>query len=86
MLHGIHEAAFEFVGDALVDDEALGRDARLPVVDETRLNRHLHGLLQIGARHHDERIAAAQFEHSLLDLLPGFAALPDAPPVRCRSK
>src|SRR5580700_3538705 len=73
MLHSIYESALEFLGDALVDDETLSRDAGLPVVDETRLNRHLDGLLHVGAWHDDERVAAAEFQHGLLDLLSCFA-------------
>ena len=31
----------------------------------------VHGGVEIGARHHDERVAAAQLEHRLLDVLSG---------------
>ena len=40
-----------------------------PLLMHARLYRRRDGFFEIGAGHHDERIAAAQFEHRLLDLL-----------------
>ena len=58
---------FEFTEDLFGYDEALGGDARLPVVDRSRGHRGLDRFIEIRARHHDERIAAAKLQHRLLD-------------------
>ena len=60
-------AALEFVGDWRSDDETLGGDARLAIVDRARLDGRLHCSVEVGARQHDERVAAAQLQHCLLD-------------------
>ena len=70
-LHGGDELLLEIVGDLLVDDEALRGDAGLAVVHDARLHGGRHGVVEIGGRHDDERIAAAELEHGLLDVLPG---------------
>ena len=66
-LHFSDKDALELVGDVLGHDEPFRRYARLPVVDHTRFDGGVDGQIQIGAGHHDEGIAAAQFEHDLLD-------------------
>ena len=68
-LHAGDEQLLELVGDVVVHDEALGRDAALPVVLHARGHRGLRGLLEVGRRHHDERVAAAELEHDRLELL-----------------
>ena len=59
------------VGDRLVDDEALGGDAALAVVLDPRPNADLDGPVQVGRRHHDERVGAAELEHRLFDGVAG---------------
>ena len=68
-LHARDEQLLELVGDVVVHDEPLGRDAALPVVLHARGHRGLRGLLEVGRRHHDERVAAAELEHDRLELL-----------------
>ena len=72
-LHRTHEAAFELVGDRLGDDEALGSDARLPVVDRARPDRRIDRRVEVGAWHDDKGVAAAKLEHRLLDSPAGCA-------------
>jgi hypothetical protein len=67
--HGLDEAPLELVVDAFGHDEALGRDAGLSVVDGARLHCRRNGFVQIGAGHHDEGIAAAQFKDGFLDAI-----------------
>src|SRR5205814_9769079 len=65
--------SYEFIGELIVyismNDKALRGDARLPVVDDARLHGDLHRLIEIGARHHHERVASAELEDTLLDTL-----------------
>ena len=68
-LHLRNKRALEFIGDFLGHDEAFCGNARLAIIDNSRFDRGLYSLIEIGARHDDERIAAAEFEHDLLDLL-----------------
>ena len=51
-----------------------------PVLMRACFNAGCHAVLQIRARHDDERIAAAEFEHAFLDLSRGGAR--DALPAR----
>src|ERR1700739_3659649 len=51
-----------------MDDESLGRDTGLPVVDYPGLHSCFHCLTKIRARHHNERIAAAKFQHTFFYL------------------
>ena len=44
-----------------------GRNAGLPVVLDASLHGGADGSFEIGARHHDERIATAKFEDNFLD-------------------
>ena len=67
--HAGREGGREFVVDGVGDDETLGRDAGLPVVDRARLRTAVAtACSQVGARHHDERIAAAELENAFLDV------------------
>jgi len=43
----------------------------LPRVEGARLDRHAQCALEVCARHHDERIAAAELEHAFFDLSRG---------------
>ncbi len=52
-----------------LDDEALGRDAALPVILKTCADGHLRGGLDVGVAEHDERIGAAKLQHRLLKVL-----------------
>src|SRR5262245_52497928 len=56
------------LGDRVHHDEALGRDAALPAVDEASVRGCLGGRREVGVGQYDERIAAAQLQHRLLDL------------------
>ena len=60
------------------NDEPFGRDARLPVVDDARLDRGGDSIVQVRAGHHDERVASAEFQHHFLDVLRGGDAAVDA--------
>jgi hypothetical protein len=57
--------------DMLMHDESLRRDARLPVVDRSRPHGNVDGPGEIGAGHDDERIAAAELQHGLLEMAAG---------------
>src|SRR5215211_5808432 len=72
--HALHEAALELVGDLLVDDDPLGVDARLPVVERARGHRGADSRLQIRRWHDDEGVAPAELEHARLDVLPRLGA------------
>ena len=68
--HGLHagdEARFEGVVDLVGDDEALGGDAGLAAVDAARLDGGLDGEVEVGGRHDDEGVAAAEFEDGFFD-------------------
>src|SRR5207247_6314905 len=74
------EALEERVGHGLDDDEALGGDAALAAVDEPGVGRRARRGREVGVGEDDERIAAAQLEHGLLQLaagLPGHFAAGD---------
>ena len=66
--HFFYEEAFEFVRDFFRDDESLGRDAGLAIVEHARLHADGDRLLQIRAFHHDKWIAAAQLQNDFLDV------------------
>ena len=70
-LHLRNETAFELVGNLLRDDEPFRGNARLAVVDDSRFDRGLDGLIQIRTGHDDEWIAAAKLEYDFLHLLRG---------------
>ena len=61
----------EFVRHRLDHDEALRRDARLPVVLHPRRHRGPHGVVEVGRSQHDERIGASELEDALLQGVPG---------------
>src|SRR5439155_721296 len=73
-----HEEVEEGLGHRVDDDEALGGDAALAVVDETRLGGGARGGRDVGVLQDDERVAPAELEHGLLELAPGL--LRDAAP------
>src|SRR5918998_315834 len=76
--HALDVAARELVGYLLVDDDAFGVDARLAVIEGARRDGGAYGFVQVGARHHDKRVAAAELEHGLLYVPAGLAR--DLPP------
>ena len=57
-----HELGEEPVVDVGVDDESLGGDARLAVVDHARGDRRRRRGVDIRRRHDDERVAAAELD------------------------
>lgn len=67
--HGFYEAPFELIINGSMNDEPFRGDARLAAVDDSGLDCRIRGLVQVSARHNDERIAAAEFENGFLDLL-----------------
>ena len=71
--HRRDEPLGELVGDRRGHDEPLGGDARLAAVERARLDGGGHRLRQIGRGHDDERIAAAELEHALLQRAAGAA-------------
>src|SRR5206468_4910968 len=76
--HVGHEQVEEGLGHRVDDDEALGGDAALAVVDEARLGGGARGSPDVGVPEDDERVAPAELEHGLLELAPGL--LRDAAP------
>src|SRR5690606_19127308 len=50
-------------------NEPLGSDARLAVVDGARRDSGGRGLFEVGTAHDDERVAAAELQHTLLQAL-----------------
>ena len=66
-LHAGDEARLELVVDRVGDDEALGGDAGLAAVDAARADGGCDRGVEVGGRHDDEGIAAAELEHGLLD-------------------
>ena len=65
--HAGDEAFFELGIDALVDDEALGGDAALAVVDAAGLDGVVDGGVEVGGGKDDEGVGAAELEDGLLD-------------------
>ena len=64
----VDERLLERVGDRLLDDEALGGDAALAVVDAARACAACAAAcVDVGVGQHDEGIGAAQLEHGLLE-------------------
>ncbi len=57
--HSGDEAGFEVVVDGVVDDEALGGDAGLTVVDGAGADGGFDGQIEVGGGHDEEGIAAA---------------------------
>ena len=58
----------ETIVDRVGHDEALGGDAGLAGVDHARLDRGGDRAVEISARQHHERVAAAQLEDGLLQV------------------
>ena len=65
--HAGDEALFELGIDAVVDDEALGGDAGLAVVDAASLDGVVDGGVEVGGGEDDEGVGAAELEDGLLD-------------------
>ena len=69
-LEGFDEAdelGLEGVVDFVVDDEAFCRDAGLAVVEDAGLDGGADGFVEVGGRHDDEGVGAAELEHGTLD-------------------
>ena len=71
--HSLHKFRDKLVVNPIRQDEALRGDAGLAGIDRPRRHPGLDRRFEIGARHDDERVAAAQFENTLLDLARGGA-------------
>ena len=67
--HGGHETLLKFLGNRLRDDKSLGVDAGLAIVEDARFHGRGDRFVEIGAGHHDERVAAAEFQHDFLNAL-----------------
>jgi hypothetical protein len=68
--HPGHELAGELVGHGLDHDESLGRHAALPGVVHAADIGPARGLLDVRVLEDDERVAAAELEDCLLEVLP----------------
>ena len=66
--HGRREGLDEAIRDALDHDESLGGDTALAAVDQPRLGRGLRSPRDVRVLEHDERVAAAELEHRLLQM------------------
>ncbi len=73
-LHARDETRFEGVVDLVCDDEAFGGDAGLSAVDAARAHGGFDGEVEVGGRHHDERVAAAELENGFFDEPAGLGA------------
>jgi hypothetical protein len=69
--HGRHEALQKAISHRVGDDEALGGDARLSVVDQAGFDGGGDGALEVRALEHHERIASAQLQDRLLQRAAG---------------
>ena len=67
--HGGDESLQERVVDLVVNNESLRGNARLAVVDHARGNGRRDSGVHVGARHDDERIAAAELHDGFLEVL-----------------
>src|SRR5439155_13069434 len=76
--HALAEGALEPLRDRLLDDEALGGDAALAVVLDTRRHRLGNHRLEIGVGEHYEGVRPAELEDRLLERRAG--ATPDRDP------
>ena len=68
-LHARDKFSLKCICNRLGNDEALGRNTGLPVIDDSGLHRRLDRCIQVRAGHHDKRIAAAELKHNFLDSL-----------------
>src|SRR5690606_28621518 len=73
----LEEAALELVVDGGVDDEVARRGAALAARAERREDGALHGVVEVGVAHDDERVLAAQLERRVYEVAP--RDLADAP-------
>jgi hypothetical protein len=62
--HALHHPAQELVGDAVVNQQPLHRDAQLPGVGEHRPLGPLHRSIQIRVVQDDHRVLAAQLHRA----------------------
>ena len=69
--HPLHKGLLESIVERRRHDEPFGGNARLAIVDGPCLDRRVDGAIELGAGHHDERVAAAELENRLLDVLAG---------------
>src|ERR1051326_2305481 len=71
--HLLDKSALKLFINLTGDDEAFRGNARLAIIDRAGFDGGRNRFVEVGGRHHDERIAATEFEHCLLDLLAGDA-------------
>ena len=71
--HSGDEFLQKLVVDLVGDEETFCRDAGLTTVDRARCHRRRDRVFEVGARHHDECVAAAEFEHAFFDVARGDA-------------
>ena len=83
--HLLHEQLLEALAHRLHHDEALGRDAALPAVDEARGDAGLGRQLEVGVLQHQVGVAAAQLQHRLLERMARPARPPPGRRACCRS-
>src|SRR5580704_8962952 len=60
---------FELIGNGFCDDESLGRDAGLSIVENASLDRDGAGCFKIRAGHNYEWIASTELQHDFLNSL-----------------
>ena len=84
--HGGHETINELVRSVLDDDEALRRDATLPVVLDPSGHRLRDRELHVGRAGDDEGVGSAELEHALLEVGAGEPAHPLAGALRTRER
>src|SRR5204863_9964489 len=66
--HSFDELAQKVVIDPVRDEEAFAGAARLAGIDRARLDRGGERRFEVGAWHHDKRIASAELKHRFLNL------------------
>ena len=71
--HAFNKLPNKFVVNLVRDEKPLRRDARLATVNCPCFDCGAERGFEIGARHHNERIAPAEFEHTFLDVPRGEA-------------
>src|SRR5204863_7107847 len=69
ILHTLYKASLKLVGNRFSDDEALGRDTRLTIVDGARFDSCGNSCIEIGAGHDDKGVTATKFKHGFFDPL-----------------
>src|ERR1700676_4110018 len=71
--HSFDKLAQKNVVNFVGNKKSLSCDARLTAVDRSRFNGSRECAFEIRARHDDERVAAAELEHSFFDFTRGDA-------------